>query len=59
MNSVRLEPPKKVLFVHKHQGAAKLQAVKVLVFQKSKVFIGGAVLYENMIHKKKCTILEK
>ena len=42
-NSVRLEASKKVLLVHVPQGAVKLQAVKVLVLKKSKVFIGGAV----------------
>ena len=33
---MRLEASKKVLFVHVPQGAAKLQAVKLLVFQKIK-----------------------
>ena len=35
-NSARLEASKKVLNVHVPQGAAKLQAVKVLVLQKIK-----------------------
>ena len=42
-NSVSLEASKKVLLVNVSQGAAKLQAIKVLVLKKSKVFIGGAV----------------
>ena len=35
-NDVRLEASKKLVFVHVPQGAAKLRAVKVLVFQKIK-----------------------
>ena len=38
-----LEASKKVLVVHVLQRVTKLQAVKILVHEKSKVFIGGAV----------------
>jgi hypothetical protein len=42
-NNVRLEASRKAILDHAPQGAAKLQAVKVLVLEKSKVFIGGAI----------------
>ena len=40
---MRLEASKKVILVHLHQGAAKLQAVKFLVLEKIKIVHGGAV----------------
>ena len=36
LNSVRLEDSKKVLLIYVPQGAAKLQAVKILVLEKIK-----------------------
>ena len=44
-NSVRLEASKKVLLVHMPQGAAKLQAVKLIKFFKNCTFL--FVSYEN------------
>ena len=43
-NSARLEVSKKVLNFDVPKGAVKLQDVKVLVLEKSKVFIGGTVV---------------
>ena len=56
---MRLEASKKVLLVHVPQGAAKLWAVKVLVFQKKNQKQVALFSYEIMIHKKKSTIFEK
>ena len=59
LQTVRLEASKKVILVHVPQGAAKLQAVKVFVFEKIKCSQVALFSYENMIHKKKSTIFEK
>ena len=53
-NSRLDEASKKVLLVNMPQGAAKLQAVKVLVLKKIKrVHRWLSFLYDNVIHKLK------